>query len=229
MMSECRPIRRPVTVADHRMAECASRGRVIVIDDDEEILRALASLIGGEGYACEHYGSAAQFFAAARNEPPRFPGPVCVLSDVKMPDIDGLDLQQRLAEVGDPPLVLMSGNSGAAETITAFRCGVVDFLLKPIEDEMLFAALEKALSVSRERHQSRERTTDLAGRLAQLTPREREIIRLASRGLINRDIAERLGIAVRTVKLHRQRAMEKMDLHGMADLLRINPLELNSR
>lgn len=225
-MSDRNQSRRPVTVADVRLAECASRGRVIVIDDDEEILKALGGLIGMEGYACEQYGSASGFIAAATRGSASFPGPICVLSDVKMPGIDGLELQRRLAEVGNPPLVLMSGNSGAAETITAFRGGVVDFLLKPIEDDHLFAALEKALAVSRARQQTATRAADMAERIAQLTPREHEIISMASQGLINRDIAERLGVAVRTVKLHRQRAMEKLDIHGMADLIRLDPLVL---
>ena len=107
--------------------------------------------------------------------------------------------------------------------MTAFRAGVVDFLLKPIEDDQLFAALEKALAVSRERQQKSSKAADMAERFAQLTSREYEIIRLVSRGLINREIAERLGIAVRTVKLHRQRAMEKLNIHGMADLARLDP------
>ena len=222
-MSDSKLTRRPVTVADVRQAECASRGRVIVIDDDEEILQALGGLIAMEGYACEQYGSANGFIAAAQRDPPRFPGPVCVLSDVKMPEVGGLELQKRLVDVGNPPLVLMSGNSGAWETVTAFRAGVVDFLLKPIEDDQLFAALEKALAVSRERQQKSSKAADMAERFAQLTSRKYEIIRLVSRGLINREIAERLGIAVRTVKLHRQRAMEKLNIHGMADLARLDP------
>ncbi|HIJ62178.1 MAG TPA: response regulator transcription factor [Rhodospirillaceae bacterium] len=228
-MNDCERIRRPVTVADFRMAECAGRGLVIVIDDDEEILQALTGLIRMEGYSCEHYGSATEFLAAATQVSSRFPGPVCVLCDVRMPEVDGLALQQRLAEAGDPPLVLMSGNSGAAETVRAFRAGVIDFLLKPIEDDLLFTALEKALAVSRERQQTASKAADAADRVAQLTAREYEIIRLVSQGLINRDIAERLGIAVRTVKLHRQRAMEKLNVHGMVDLVRLNPLDQSGR
>jgi FixJ family two-component response regulator len=225
-MSNCPHPRRPVTVDEVRLAVRCRRGTVIVIDDDGEILRALASLIEMEGYACRTFASANEYFAAVTTGVPRFPGSVCVLSDVKMPEVDGLELQQRLAEAGDLPLVLMSGNSGAAEVVAAFHGGAVDFLLKPIEDDLLFAAIEKALARHRERQQSTTRASDMADRMARLTTREREIIRLASQGFINRDIGARLGIALRTVKLHRQRAMEKLGIDGIVDLIRLYPDDL---
>ncbi len=219
--------RQPVTVAETRLAERCRRGRVIIIDDDDEILRALSGLIEMEGYVAEPYPSATAYLDAPPPPPPCFPGPICILSDVKMAHMDGLQLQERVASAGGPPLVLMSGNSGAAEAITAFRAGVVDFLLKPIEDDLLFTALDTALARSRDRHQLLCRNTDLAQRVAQLTGREREIVRLASQGVINRDIATRLGIALRTVKLHRQRAMEKLGIERIIDLLRLDPAELS--
>ncbi|RAU21932.1 DNA-binding response regulator [Paramagnetospirillum kuznetsovii] len=214
--------RTPVTIADVRLAERCKRGKVIVIDDDSEILLALISLIEMEGYACESYASAGAYFEAALHHSRNFPGPVCILSDVKMPKIDGLELQRRLSEVGDIPLILMSGNSGAVETISAFRAGVVDFLLKPFEADLLFGAIGKALTFSLQRQESGELAIDMAERIASLTPREYEIIRLASQGMFNRDIAAHLGIALRTVKLHRQRAMDKLGMEGLIDLGRLD-------
>lgn len=213
--------RSPITVQDEKLAERCARGRVVVIDDDAEILAALAALLDLEGYACETYGSALAYLQVLNYNRPCFPGPSCVLCDVKMPELDGLELQCRLTELDDAPLLLMSGASGAQEAAHAFRAGALDFLVKPIDADTLLAALAKALAASTARQAQRQRQTELAQRIATLTERERDIARRVAQGQTNPVIAEQLGIALRTVKLHRQRALEKVGAGGTADLVRI--------
>jgi FixJ family two-component response regulator len=213
--------RRPVTASDHKLAARYARGRVVIIDDDAEILSALAALIDMEGYACETYPSALTYLQVLNDNQPCFPGPNCVLCDVKMPELDGLELQNRLAKLGDTPLLLMSGSSGMREVASAFRAGAIDFLVKPIDADILLAAVTKALVISKERQSKRERESDLAARIASLTERERDIARRVAAGQTNPMIAKAFGIALRTVKLHRQRAMEKIGAAGIADLVRI--------
>jgi two-component system, LuxR family, response regulator FixJ len=213
--------RKPITITDERLAARCALGRVVVIDDEPDILAALAALIEMEGYACETYGSATAYLQILSQNRPRFPGPCCVLCDVKMPELDGLKLQSRLTELDDTPLLLMSGASGAHEVASAFRAGAVDFLIKPIDAEVLLAAIAKAITTSTQRQQQHLRQVELTTRIAALTERERDIARRVAAGLTNPVIAEQLGIALRTVKLHRQRAMEKVGAGGTADLVRI--------
>lgn len=215
-------LRRVVTVADAELARRCERGRVVVIDDDADVLTAVVALIESEGYACEPHPSAAAFLATMELRPPCFSGPVCVLSDVKMPEVDGLALQRVLAKAaGDLPLVLMSGHSGIDEAVTAFRSGAVDFLIKPFEPDALIAAVAKALALSAENQRSTIRSQSLADRIALLTERERDVARRVAAGQTNPVIAATLGISVRTVKRHRQHAMEKIGARVTADLVRI--------
>lgn len=213
--------RLPVTVSDEKLAARCARGRVVVIDDEADILAALATLIELEGYACETYGSAPAYLNVLNYNRPCFPGPCCVLCDVKMPELDGLELQSRLAQLDDTPFLLMSGASGAHEAASAFRAGAVDFLIKPIDADTLLDALAKALRIGAERQLRRGRQSALAARIASLTERERDIARRVASGQTNPAIAAELGIALRTVKLHRQRAMEKVGAGGTAELVRI--------
>ena len=213
--------RRAVTADDLRLAVRCARGRIVLIDDDGEIVDALAALFGFEGYACETYSSALSYLHMRAFNRPQFAGPSCVLCDVKMPELDGLELQQQMTALDDTPLLLMSGASGAEEVVSAFRAGALDFLIKPVETETLLAVVAKALAISTERQQLRNRRSDLTQRIYSLTRRERDVLRCVARGEINRDIAEQLGIALRTVKLHRQRGMEKLVVGTVADLARL--------
>ncbi len=205
------------------LLERCRRGRIILIDDDVEILVAVTSLLELEGYACEPFSSAVDYLRqleVPRSCPPPG-GPSCVLLDVMMPDLDGLEAQRRLALLDDTPLLLMSGASGVQEAVTAFRAGALDFLIKPIEAETLFQAVEKALQVSRERLALRVRTQALTRKLAALTPREHDVAVRVARGKLNRVIGAELGLALRTVKLYRQRCLEKLEARSTADLIRI--------
>ncbi len=163
MTSSVPGFRRVITVSDAELARRCERGRVVVIDDDDDVLVAVVALIESEGYVCEPHPSATAFLAAMERRQPGFPGPVCVLSDVKMPEVDGLALQRWLAEAaGDMPLVLMSGHSGINEAVSAFRAGAVDFLIKPFEPDALVAAVAKALTISAENQRSNIRSESLA-------------------------------------------------------------------
>ncbi len=213
--------RHSVTLSDCELATRCARGRVVIIDDDTEILSALAALLEFFGYACETYSSATSYLQVVNYIRPLFPGPCCILCDVKMPELDGLELQSRLAEFDDIPVLLMSGSSGVPEAVSAFHGGAVDFLTKPIHGDVLMAAVAKALAISTLRCNQRERQSTLATRIASLTERERDIAHRAAAGQTNPAIAAELGIALRTVKLHRQRAMEKIGANNIADLIRI--------
>lgn len=213
--------RKPVTVDEHDLAQRCALGRVVVIDDDVEILSALAALFDMEGYACETYVSAVSYLQMLNYNRPCFPGPCCVLCDVKMPELDGLELQTRLAQQGDTPVLLMSGASGAEEAVQAFHAGALDFLIKPIDADQLLVAVSKALTVSAERHRQQLWQATVDARIASLTDRERAVARLVVAGQTNLAIAQTLGIALRTVKLHRQRAMEKIGAAKTTDLVRL--------
>ncbi len=215
------PLRRVVTVPDEQLAQRCAQGRVVIIDDDTEILAAFKTLLDMEGYACETYPSGTVYLQMLNYNRPCFAGPSCVLCDVKMPEIDGLELQGRLAEFDNTPLLLMSGCSGAPEAVSAFRAGALDFLIKPIDADVLLAAIAKALQRSTEQRQHSQHITSLSTKIATLTERERDIARRVAQGQTNAAIAEQLGIALRTVKLHRQRAMEKVGADNMAALVRL--------
>lgn len=220
-MSISAKYRKPVTVSEQKLAARCARGRVVLIDDEPDVLRALAALIELEGYACESHASAAAYLQVLNENPACFPGPCCVLCDVKMPELDGLELQSRLASLNDTPLLLMSGASGALEAASAFRAGALDFLIKPIDADVLLVAIAKALQVSTLRQQQGLRQADLSARIARLTPRELDIVRRVVAGQTNPGIAAELGLGLRTVKLYRQHASEKLGAGSTAELVRI--------
>jgi FixJ family two-component response regulator len=201
-------------------ARCA-RGRVVVIDDDAEVLGALAALFDLEGLACETHASASAYLTLRAYNQPLYPGPYCVLSDVQMPGLGGLALQSRLAAIDDTPLLFMSGASGVQEAVQAFQGGAQDFLLKPLDADVVLAAVTRALALSAQRQAQRERKAEIALRMATLTARERTVAHCVAQGQINDVIANDLGIALRTVKLHRQHAMAKLQVHTVVDLARI--------
>ena len=203
------------------LAQRSLQGRIVLIDDDAEILVAVTTLLELEGYACTTFSSALDYLGQLEAPRTFLPGPSCVLLDVMMPDLDGLEAQRRLAALDDTPLLLMSGASGVQEAVTAFRAGALDFLIKPIEAEALLQAVEKALAVSKARQATRERTLTQSRRLAALTRREHDVAVRVARGKLNRVIGEELGLALRTVKLYRQRCLEKLEARSTADLIRI--------
>jgi len=194
---------------------------VILVDDDAEILAALKALLEMEGYACEAHATAAACLQQLGSGAPRFPGPRCVLCDMKMPGMDGLEFQRRLADLNPIPLIFMSGGSATQDAVHAFRGGAVDFMIKPVDATALLLVVAKALKADGDRRQNFERLGKVTARVATLTDREREVARRVAQGQTNLSIAADLGLALRTVKLHRQRAMEKIGVSGVTDLVRV--------
>ena len=198
--------RRVVTVDDESVAGRYARGCVILIDDDAEVLSALSARLHFEGYAVETFASARHYLDALDSPKPSFPGP------------SGLALQRQLQGRDVPPMVLMSGQSLPQDVVTAFHGGAVDFLIKPFEAVDLLVAVAKALSASAAHYTAAQRESDAANLVASLTEKELQVILLVVQGKTNPQIMVSLGIALRTVKLHRQRAMEKLGLDSVAAL-----------
>ena len=207
-----------MTVDDESVAGRYARGCVVLIDDDAEVLSALSARLHFEGYAVETFASARHYLDALDCPKPSFPGPSCLLCDLRMPGMDGLALQRQLQGRDVPPMVLMSGQSLPQDVVTAFHGGAVDFLIKPFEAADLLVAVAKALSVSAARYTAAQRQFDAANLVASLTEKELQVILLVVQGKTNPQIMVSLGIALRTVKLHRQRAMEKLGLDSVAAL-----------
>jgi FixJ family two-component response regulator len=213
--------RKVITVDDEILARRCAQGRVVIIDDDPEILLALGGLLEFEGFAVQSHASAQDFLAAQANALPQFPGPVCLLCDVNMPTLSGLELQHALLEQDQFPFLLMSGVSGATEVVSAFRAGAVDFLIKPVSVDTLLGAVAAALRVSTQRQKHRSQQAELSNRAKTLSERESMVVRRVARGMTNQAIAQEAQIALRTVKLYRQKGMEKLGVTTTADLVRI--------
>jgi FixJ family two-component response regulator len=192
-------------------------GTVFVIDDDASMRRALERQLQGAGYRVETFAAAQEYLAR-----PAHAGPGCIVSDVRMPGLSGLDLQASLAREGsDLPLVFISGHGDVPTTVHAMKAGAIEFLAKPFTKDELLAAVGEALARSRERAAAREEGAALQARFESLTPRERDVFALVAVGLMNKHVADRLGIAEKTVKIHRGRVMEKLAAGSVADLVRM--------
>jgi len=189
---------------------------VSVVDDDDLVLRSLERLLKSGGYAVRTFPSPQEFLAQ------RPAGPGCLVADMAMPGLNGLELQQRLASSGDPcPVVFLSGQSDIPTSVQAMKSGAVDFLTKPVVREKLLESVRAALARDALQRAEREQRHSLAGRFAMLTPREREVLDLVVAGMLNKQIAARLGTAEKTVKVHRARAMRKMGAGSVAELVRL--------
>jgi FixJ family two-component response regulator len=191
--------------------------RVFVIDDDADVRSALTRLIGTAGYVVEAFASARAFLAR-----PPHDGPACIVLDLRMPEVGGLQLQETLERAGlTTPVIFLTGHGDVPSTVKAMKGGAVDYLLKPAEDEQLLDAIARALSrhsVARATAAEREA---LRARWNRLTPREREVCALVARGLINKQIAAQLGTVEKTIKVHRARVMEKLQVDSVAELVRL--------
>ncbi len=190
---------------------------VHIIDDDGAVRDSLALLLDSAGIAVRTYDSATAFLALARGL-----GAGCVLTDVRMPDLDGLALQRRLAGAGVTlPVIVMTGHADVPIAVAALKAGALDFLEKPFDDARLIDAVRSALSTSRDAQRQAVAAARIATRLASLTPREREVLDLLVAGNPNKTIAYDLGSSPRTVEVHRSRVMEKMGARSLAELVRM--------
>jgi FixJ family two-component response regulator len=190
---------------------------VFVVDDDVNMRSALARLIRSLGMQVTTFASAREFLGSQRPD-----GPACLILDVRLAGENGLIVQEALrAAVCHPPIIFLTGHGTVPMCVRAMKAGAVDFLLKPVDDEDLLAAISTALEQDyRTRHSQRQRAA-LLQRVATLTPREREVMGLVITGLLNKEIAYALGTGEKTIKAHRARVMQKMQATSVAELVRM--------
>jgi FixJ family two-component response regulator len=198
-------------------APSAAAGTVYVIDDDPSIRRALERQLRTAGFQVETFASAREYLDRA----PRAEL-ACIVTDLRMPGLSGLDLQASLARAAPGlPIVFISGHGDIPTTVHAMKAGAVNFLAKPFSEGEILAAIGEALARSAELSKAARENAVLRARYQALTVREREVFALVAAGLLNKLVADRLGIAEKTVKIHRGRVMEKMGAASVADLVRM--------
>jgi FixJ family two-component response regulator len=189
---------------------------VFVVDDDFRVREALADLFASRNLDCITFASAAEYLRSAKPD-----GPSCLVLDVSLPDINGLDLQSSLAGDVHPPIVFISGHGDVPSSVRAMKAGAIDFLTKPWSDEDLVQAVRTAIERDRQQQRNAAEMIELEERLATLTPREREVLPLVTRGLMNKQAAAQLGISEVTLQIHRSKIMQKMRAASLADLVRM--------
>ena len=192
------------------------KARVYIVDDDPDVRKALGRLLKADGYESITFASAVEFV-----DYPHPDSPACLLLDIKMPEMSGLELQERLSEKGIAiPIVFITAHGTIPDTVKALKAGALDFLEKPFEEKQLLEAVSRAILKHRHFLEKTERKKGLLAQLNALTPREREIFWLVANGMLNKQIAHVLKISEATVKVHRGRVMTKMGADSLADLVR---------
>ena len=195
-----------------------SPSTVFLIDDDSSVRRALTRLIKSAGYPVLAFASAGEFL---ENNVPS-DGPACLVLDIRMPGLSGLDLQGELQKRDSIlPIIFITGHGDIPMSVQAMKAGAVDFLPKPVKDKELLHAIEQALARAGRENADRGEIADIRRRSVTLTPREREVMELVVTGMINKQIAYELGTVEKTIKIHRARVMEKMKAGSLAELVRI--------
>jgi FixJ family two-component response regulator len=190
---------------------------VIVIDDDASFRRSTERLVSMAGFKVRTYAAAGNFLKRARPDVP-----ACVILDVRMPGLSGLDLQKKLLQTGvDIPLIFITGHGDIPMSVQAMKAGAVEFLTKPFRDRDLLDAIEQALQRDRVRLKSLSHLTELRTRYRSLTPREREVMACVVDGKLNKQIASKLDTVEKTIKFHRAHVMEKMQADSLAALVRM--------
>ena len=190
---------------------------VAIVDDDPSVRRGLERLIRSVGWKAESFESAQAFLERPRTEPPS-----CVVLDLQLPGLSGLDLQKQMAEAGlYTPIVFLTGHGSIPATVQAMKAGAIEFLTKPVDEQELLKAIHEAIERDRRTRQQHADMRDLRDRYESLTAREKEVMRQVTSGLLNKQIAADLRITEDTVKFHRGHIMRKMCADSLADLVRM--------
>lgn len=190
---------------------------VFVVDDDSAVGVSIKRLLHSVGLEARHFTSASEFLRAKH---PDAPG--CIVLDVRLPDLSGLDLQQELAKANvDLPVIFVTGHADIPMTVRAMKAGAVEFLTKPFREQELLEAVQRAISRHRQTRDQRASMRVLQSRYELLTPREREVYPLIASGLLNKQVAAELNASEKTIKVHRGQLMQKMEAHSLSDLIRM--------
>ena len=190
---------------------------VFVVDDDSAAREAIRSLLDSVGLRVETFGSAQEFLASQRPD-----APACLVLDVRLPGVSGLDFQRDLAARNVAiPIIFITGHGDIPMSVEAMKAGAMEFLTKPFRGQVLLDAIHKAIERDRAARQEQSKVAALRERLATLTPREREVMQLVISGLLNKQIASEFGASERTVKIHRGQVMRKMGAKSLPDLVRM--------
>ncbi len=188
-----------------------------VIDDDDAVRRSWAFLLSGESYDVVTYADAGSFLASAD-----FRRYGAILLDVRMPNMSGLELQNKLNELGcDLPIIFISGHGDIDMAVNTLKNGAVDFLQKPVKDDRLLEVIDAAVARNKAARRDQAEVAGFKARLEQLTQREREVIRMVAQGYSNKEVAAEFGISEKTVQVHRGSAYRKLDLHNAAEIARL--------
>jgi FixJ family two-component response regulator len=189
---------------------------IIIVDDDFRVREAITDMLASRHLASVAFGSAAEYLRFGNSDVPS-----CLVLDLSLPDIDGLELQTAMAPTQHPPIVFISGHGDIPSSVRAMKAGAIDFLTKPVNEDQLLQAINTALIRDREARRNRTELAKLEERYASLTPRERDVLPLVVSGLLNKQAAAELGISEVTLQIHRSRVMQKMKARSIADLVRI--------
>jgi FixJ family two-component response regulator len=189
---------------------------VFVVDDDDAVRASVLNLLAAEGIEAHGFAAASAFFEQERPD-----ASACLVCDIKMPELGGLEVQAELARLGaDIPIIFMTGFGSIPMTVQAMKAGAVEFLTKPVAPEQLLQAVRAALAAADERLAARRELAGLRLRHASLTPRERETMELVIGGLLNKQVADALGVSEIMAKTHKRKVMEKMGARSLPDLVR---------
>ncbi len=191
---------------------------VYIVDDDQAIRHAMELLMRSVGLGYEIFHSGDDFLTGHTNDRAG-----CLVLDIRMPGLGGLELQEKLNEMGSTlPIIFITGHGDVPMAVEAMQKGAVDFIQKPFRDQELLDQISEALKTDQERRSARDQKTEVSNRLEKLTKREREVMNLVVTGKPNKVIAYELGVSQRTVEIHRARVMEKMEARSLADLVRMH-------